>query len=293
LSFLESIEDPLSIITPIEFGVTFPERLYLLHGKYQDDIVLFRELVMSSSSSAELLSKIRDTGLHSDRRMSLLKLFRRCVSLVLDTETSKKIKKNPTSDLVKHYSKTFKPIRKLKEDFRALSVEEEMSLAALIGEYDDRGQHGYVLTDMFFNWFEDKFSNLSIEGPRGAGKDVELSSVFKDFEGDYPCDFVIRDENTNVLSLGFARYDSTRGGAQSDDRTSGNEAKVLRAAEFASQADVAFRILFLADGPGLAHLDTWKAACDLDDSWNGNVRVVTLALCDERITLDWLNAKIG
>jgi hypothetical protein len=246
---------------------------------------------MSSSSSEELLSKIRDTGLPADRRMSLLKLFRRCVSLVLDTETSKKITKNPTADLVKHYSKTFKPIRKLKEDFRDLSIEEEMALASLIGEYDDRGQHGYLLTDMFFTWFEEKFQSLSIDGPRGAGKDIELSSIFEDFEGDYPCDFVIRDEISKVLSIGFARYDSTRGGAQSDDRTSGNEAKVFRAVEFVKDTNVSFRIIFLADGPGLAHSDTWNAACQLDDTWNGNVRVATLALCDERITLEWLKAE--
>jgi len=292
MSYLSSLEDPLSIISPIEHGVTFPESMHLLHDRYREDIRLFKELVQSSRSSAELLRRIRDTGIPAKRRMSLLKLFRRCVSLVCDTETTKKIDKIPTETIVKKYGHTFKPIRVLKESFSALTAEEEASLAALIGEYDDRGKHGYILTELFFAWMEDNSPDLRIQGPRGAGKDIELSSIFPDFEGSYPCDFVITDKKSGrVLAIGFARYDSTRGGAQSDDRTGGNEVKVLKAAEFARKSGESFRIVFLADGPGLAHSDTWQEACSLDDSWGGNVRVVTLALCGERITRAWLSGR--
>lgn len=165
---------------------------------------------------------------------------------------------------------------------------EEAALACLIGEYDDRGQVGYELTERFFTWFEGTLPDLTIEGPRSAGRDIELSSLFPRFEGSYPCDFAIRNRDGDVLAVGFARYDSTRGGAQSDDRTSGNYAKVLSAMDFSERTGAEFRILFVADGPGLVHPDTWAAACKLDGSWHGNVRVVTLKLCDQRVTRAWL-----
>jgi hypothetical protein len=129
---------------------------------------------------------------------------------------------------------------------------------------------------------------FKIIGPRGAGKDIELSDIFPDFVGSYPCDFVIRDRELRVLAIGFARYDSTRGGAQSDDRTSGNEAKVLKAIEYSAKSGNIFKIIFLADGPGLAHKDTWEAACQLDGMWGDRVRVTTLQLADKRINQDWL-----
>ncbi len=48
------------------------------------------------------------------------------------------------------------------------------------------------------------------------------------------------------------------------------------------------RVVFVADGPGLAHGDTWGEAVRLDGLWDGNVRVATLKLADERITQEWL-----
>jgi len=130
---------------------------------------------------------------------------------------------------------------------------------------------------------------MTIEGPRGAGRDIELATVLPGFVGEYPCDFVIRKAKTReVLAVGFARYDATRGGAQSDDRTGGNAYKVSKAREYCERSGDKLRILFLADGPGLAHGDTWRAACDLDGDWNGNVRVTTMKLAEKRVTSDWL-----
>lgn len=290
MAFLRTIQDRNAIITPIEYGVPFPEKMHLLLDKYRSSINLFKQLVLVSNSSAELLGKIRDSGYDKDRRMALLKIFRRCVCQVCDTETTKKIRKHPTAELVENYGHTFKPIEILQKNFRNLTTEEEAALAVLIGEYDDRGVHGYILTDLFFSWFEERFLDFTIEGPRGAGSDIELSSIFPDFFDKYPCDFIIRDESDQILAIGFARYDSTRGGSQSDDRTGGNEVKVLKAAEYATKTGNSFKIIFVSDGPGLAHNDTWEAACQLDDSWDGNVRVTTLSLCDERITAEWLKS---
>lgn len=292
-SFLSTIQDPLSIVTAIDTATRFPEILDSLRTKYDADIALFKEMIAENNSTPQLLDSIRKARIPAEQRMSLLKMFRRCVSPVLDTEMAKKINKVSTQSLVANYGSTFKPIDILKEQFADLSADKTAALAALIGEYDTRGQLGYVLTGRFFDWFESTFPrDFTIEGPRGAGRDIELSTLFADFKGNYPCDFVVRERATGlVLAIGFARYDSTRGGAQSDDRTGGNSDKVSKAKEYLALSEatgITFRILFLSDGPGLAHNDTWKEACALDDTWEGNVRVVTLKTAPTRITADWL-----
>lgn len=289
-NFLRTISDLSKIITPIDSTVRFPEILNLLIDKYDNAIDVFCQLVNESESSAEVLDKIRTKERNADERMALLKMFRRCVSPVLDTETTKKIKKIKTDTLVETYGDTFKPISKLKAQFANLPKEYKYALAALIGEYDTRGQLGYQLTGAFFDWFESHFAGqYTIEGPRGAGRDIELSELYPDYQGSYPCDFVVRRQSDEeVLAIGFARYDSTRGGAQSDDRTGGNANKVDKAKAFDQLTPTRLKLIFLSDGPGLMHGDTWEEACVLDGQWDGRVRVVTLKLADKRITPDWL-----
>ena len=289
-NFLRTIADVSKIITPIDSTIRFPEVLDLLIEKYDNAIDVFCELIRESETSADVLRKIRTPDRDADERMALLKMYRRCVSPVLDTETTKKIKKIDNETLIEAYDKTFKPIAKLKNQFGNLPKEYKYALAALVGEYDTRGQLGYQLTGAFFDWFEDHFAGrYTIEGPRGAGRDIELSEIYPDFKGSFPCDFVIRRAADNeVLAVGFARYDSTRGGAQSDDRTGGNANKVEKAKAFDKFAKTRVKLIFLSDGPGLLHGDTWKEACDLDGQWNGRVRVTTLKLADSRITDKWL-----
>ncbi|MDH8040398.1 hypothetical protein QIG14_27065, partial [Klebsiella pneumoniae] len=76
--------------------------------------------------------------------------FRRCVCTVLDTEATKKITKISTSDLYNAFGDLFKDIATLQAQFADITNEQISSLASLLGEYDDRGQQGYVLTDLFF-----------------------------------------------------------------------------------------------------------------------------------------------
>lgn len=290
-NYLNTIADPNTVITPIDSTIRFPEILTDLLEKYRDDIALFQQLIMESQSSGELLARIRDKGVPAQTRMSLLKMFRRCVAPVLDTETTKKITKISTDSLVENYGATFKPISKLQAQFANLGDETLSALAALIGEYDTRGQQGYQLTENFFDWFEENYKGrFRIDGPRRAGRDIELNTIFPEFEGNYPCDFTITDVDGKVVCVGFARYDSTRGGAQSDDRTGGNAYKVAKAQEFYGKTGTKFRLLFVSDGPGLAHRDTWEEACNLDGAWDGNVRVTTLKLSSHRVTQDWLQS---
>lgn len=291
-SFLRSIHDPSKIITPIDSSIRFPEVLDVLIEKYDDAIDVFCDLIDQSSSSAEVLSKIRSSERSSSERMALLKMYRRCVSPILDTETTKKIKKISNEMLIETYGATFKPIVKLKQQFRHLPKEMRYSLAALIGEYDTRGQLGYQLTGAFFDWFESYHKEyFLIEGPRGAGRDIELSNLFPNFVGAFPCDFIIKNLSDGVpVAIGFARYDSTRGGAQSDDRTGGNANKVDKAKAYFDEFNGSIKMIFLSDGPGLLHKDTWEEACILDGKWNGNVRVTTLKLAERRVTKQWLNS---
>lgn len=291
-SFLSNINDPESVITAINSNPTFPEFLRRRVDKYSYFIDLFIVLVLESSSSAELLYKIRDSETHNaEQRMSLLKIFRRAVSTVIDTEKSKKLK-IPTAVFVDNYGHTFKDIVLLQKQCRDLNSAERYALAALLGEYDDRGKQGYILTDIFFSWFENKFSGVfTIEGPRGAGRDIQLSDVYDTYQGNFPCDFVIKDAiNQEVLVIGFARYDSTRGGSQSDDRTGGNNDKVLKTSEHRLISQDRFKILFLSDGPGLTHKDTWEESCILDGKLEDHVRVSTLKLADTRITEEWIRS---
>ena len=292
-SFLKTIADPHAVITAVDSGLRFPEIVPVMREKYEAAIHQFAALVAVSDSSGNLLERIRISGIPSDQRMALLKIFRRCVSGVCDTETTKKIKIVTTRSLVDNYGSTFKPITKVREQFADLNDTFIAVLAVSIGEYDNRGQQGYVLTGQFFDWFEEKFRGyLTIEGPRGAGPDVELSTVIPDFDGSCPCDFIIRQTlDHSVIAVGFARYDSTRGGAQSDDRTGGNSAKVYLIREHYLRLNKTLRIIFLSDGPGLAHRDTWAEAVRLDGMWEGNVRVSTLKLTDERVTLEWLRGN--
>lgn len=289
-NYLRSINDPNSVITVIDSATKFPGSLDVLLTRYKEHVEMFCRLIAEASSSEELLARIRSKEFTGKKRSALLKMFRRSVSPVIDTEMAKKVMKVPTDSLVRNYGHTFKPIDLLQRQFASLTTDNKAALAVLVGEYDNRGQVGYSLTGLFFDWFEDKFEGvMTIDGPRGAGRDIELSTVLPGFVGEYPCDFAVRAaKDGEVLAIGFARYDATRGGAQSDDRTSGNSYKVAKAQEYCTKSGDRLRILFLADGPGLAHGDTWRAACALDGAWDGNVRVSTMKLAPERVTADWL-----
>lgn len=287
---MRTVSDRDRVITVIDNADRFPEVMGPLFNKYTGDISNFRQLILESDSSAELLRKIRTTYYTASERMALLKLFRRCVSPVIDTEKSKKIRAVSSDTLIEYYGQTFKEIGVLRDQFKNLSSEHEFALAALIGEYDTRGQLGYELTDLFFDWFAEHFGDLySIQGPRGAGRDIELSELFPEFDEPYPCDFIIRSKaDEELLAIGFARYDSTRGGAQSDDRTGGNSNKVEKAKAFDQFTNNRLKIIFLSDGPGLSHNDTWEETCRLDGQWGDRVRVATLKLAPKRIDSIWL-----
>lgn len=283
-------DNPYEIITVLSNGANFAIDSSMALAKYSGQISDFIKLVRESSSSADLLFKIRSPGINANTRMTYLKLFRRCVCSSLDTELSKKINAVSTETLVTNFSEHFLDISELKNFFnKDFTYCHLMSLSCLLAEYDKRGTSGYQLTDLLFNQLESLYPNVDVLGPRGAGKDIELNTVYPSFTGGkFPCDFVIKEKRTEkVLAVGFSRYDSTRGGAQSDDRTGGNAQKVSKLREHFALTGEIIKVLFVSDGPGLAHNDTWEETLNLDESWDDNVRVTTLKTLEE-VTQNWL-----
>lgn len=287
-----AVPDLAKQITTFSTTATFPEALDTAILDYREDIEAFATIVAASADTGDLLRRIRETPMAADNRMSLLKLFRRCVSPVCDTEMTKKIKKIPTAQIIEGFGDTFKSIDVLKAQFKMpLTEAHVVALSLLLAENDNRGQSGYALTGAFFDWFnaQGHLSPLEALGPRGAGRDIELNTLLPDFPLGYPCDLIIRAKgDSSIKAVGFARYDSTRGGSQSDDRTGGNANKVDKAREYQREKGTSFRLLFLSDGPGLLHGDTLEESCRLDGMLDGAVRVTTLKLAPSRVTLPWL-----
>jgi len=287
MSYLSTIKDRDSVITAISKGLTFPDSIVLAVSKYRNSIDQFRSIVLSSESTAQVLERIRATR-PEKHRMTYLKIFRRCVCLILDTEKTKKIKAVSTASLVSSYGSWFKPIDILKQEFSGLQEGRLEALCGLVAEYDTRGQSGYDLAAFFFDWFEEIFLDWDIIGPKGAGPDAQLRKHVPSFHEDCPCDFIAWCPSGTLRAIGFVRYDATRGGAQSDDRTGGNANKIDKVRRYTEQGGQPIKIIFISDGPGLTHRDTWQESCRIDDSLDGQVRVSTLKLCKRRITPEWL-----
>ncbi|MDM5070064.1 hypothetical protein OB952_22305 [Aeromonas salmonicida] len=291
ISDLKTREEVTNIITAIAGSADdqYPELIRARTDKYRDDIILFANLIKSATSSPELLEKIR-AHVKPTSRMTMLKLFRRCVCSVCDTEATKK-KNIPTESFIYSYGHLFRKIDILKTTFQDITDSNIETLSALLGEYDNRGKSGYALTTLFFDAFENILGNdYSIDGPTGAGSDIELRTILKDFQDNCPCDFVIkRKKDNSPAAVGFARYDSTRGGAQSDDRTGGNSDKISKIYAFCFKYNIKLKIIFLSDGPGLAHRDTWEETRKIDRIYGDMVRVTTLKTLSDVIKKEWLD----
>lgn len=246
----------------------------------------FRELVFLCETSKELLLKItelRDTNL----RIQLLRIFRKYISPDTSVEMLKRKTKIP--DLIRDFGYKFRDLSDVK---KVIYNKDEIDpvLTALLFEYKDRGKKGYELTEKFFNWFEITFSEYyTITGPIRAGKDILLSDVLEGMEKKVPADFVIFDKNTNdIKAVGFARYDSDRGGAQEDDRTSGNRDKITIINEYNKRKNRHIKVIFLNDGPGLLLGSMWDDYSEIENYGDEIAIVATLKMLNDRLTKDWI-----
>ena len=220
-------------------------------------------------------------------RVQLARVFRKYVSPETPVEMLKK--KSAAAAICAQFGPGFRVVTEVQRRFRDRPLPDE-ALCALLWEYKDRGKKGYDLTERLFMVLRQQFPKLVVMGPERAGKDVLMGTVFPEYpKPDRPVDFVIY-EGDKVLAVGLARYDSDRGGSQEDDRTGQYRECAQEVLGYAKDHKLRTKVVFLNDGPGLLLGSMWNDYAYIEDSWPGLVKVVTLRMIPERITLDWLRS---
>lgn len=286
LSFADYKEDGHNWIT-LATGEYYPDILEDACNLYQPVLVMFKKLLQTSESSERLFLQISEIK-PQWMRVQLCRVFRKYVSPETPVEMLKV--KSKAKAICEQFGKSFRAIQEVQAAFLSRPLPDE-ALCAVLWEYKSRGQKGYDLTERFFDLFRSHFPDLSIKGPERAGKDIRMGEVFqKDYPNpDRPVDFVVYDKDEkNVVAIGLARYDSDRGGAQEDDRTGGYRNCANEILTYSRQQNLNTKLIFVNDGPGLLLGSMWNDYVALEESWPDKIKVVTLRMIRERITLDWL-----
>jgi hypothetical protein len=267
-------------------GEYYPDVLPLACELYKPVLVTFGQLLERASSSNDLfcaISEIKPQWM----RIQLWRVFRKYVSP--DTSVEMLKKKCDGKTIRDHFGGRFRPINEVQRRFSERPMPDE-ALCAVLWEYKDRGQKGYELTERFFVMIRELFPRLTVIGPERAGKDVLLGEVFDSYpKPDRPVDFVIL-EKGRPLAVGLARYDSDRGGAQEDDRTGQYRDCAQEVLGYAKKHRLSTKVIFLNDGPGLLLGSMWRDYAYIEKLWPGRVKVMTLRMVPDRITLEWLRS---
>lgn len=264
-------------------GEFYPDILSDACNLYRPVLELFGQLLKSSESSEKLFLQTVDVK-QPWMRIQLARVFRKYVSPNTPVEMLKQ--KQKAEWICKEFGKGFRPVVEVQKAFMSRPMPDE-ALCAVLWEYKDRGQKGYDMTEKMFNLLRNKFPNLKILGPERAGRDILLGEVFENYpKPDRPADFIIKD-GAKILAVGFARYDSDRGGAQEDDRTGGYSNASKEILEFAVGKDLRTKIIFVNDGPGLLLGSMWDDYSAIEEV-SDDIKVVTLRMIPNRITLNWL-----
>jgi hypothetical protein len=264
-----------------EFYPDYLDEAKIIYGSV---IEQFANLANTANSSADLLLRISE--IPNPSRIQLLRVFRKYVSPDTSVEMLK-VKKR-ISHIIEDYGNRFRNIEEVQKQLVNRPILDE-ALIAILMEYKNRGKKGYELTEAFFLWFEAHFgAEYLIQGPIRAGRDIMLNEVLENWQEKTPADILISSFDGSPLVIGFARYDSDRGGAQEDDRTSGNRDKVTNILKYADTYNLPLKVFFLNDGPGLTLGSMWNDYASLETYRKGRVMVCTLKMLDERFTRDWL-----
>ena len=250
---------------------------------YKPVLITFGGLLKSAHSSRDLYMAIMDQSVWM--RTQLCRVFRKYVSPETPVEMLKK--KNSAKETCDRFGKGFRAVTIVQERFKSRPMPDE-ALCAVLWEYRDRGQKGYDLTERFFAIMREHFPLLEIIGPERAGKDVLLGELFDDYPNrKRPVDFVLSSEGEYV-AVGLARYDSDRGGSQEDDRTGQYRDCANEVLNYVERSGIPLKVIFLNDGPGLLLGSMWQDYASIEESHPGLIKVVTLRMIEERITMEWL-----
>lgn len=267
-------------------GEFYPDILSSACELYKPVLVMFNQILRTSESSESLLTQITDVK-QQWMRIQLCRVFRKYVSPQTPVEMLKK--KSMIPMVCSQYGRYFRPINIVQSAFSKRPLPDE-ALCAVLWEYKDRGQKGYDLTERFFTMFNSLLPNFKIEGPIRAGADIQLQNVFSDYPNPTrPVDFVIRNENNDVVAIGLARYDGDRGGAQEDDRTGGYSNCAKEILQYTSIHKLSTKVIFVNDGPGLLLGSMWNDYSSLEKINPNRIMVLTLRMFKERLTAEWLN----
>jgi hypothetical protein len=267
-------------------GEYYPDILPQACALYKPVLELFGQYLAASHSSTDLFRGIQSVN-EQWMRIQLARVFRKYVSPETPVEMLKK--KTATEKICEQFGGGFRKITEVQRAFATRPIPDE-ALCAILWEYKDRGRKGYDLTEKLFVLLREQFPTLTVTGPERAGRDVLLGEVFRYYpKPDRPVDFVIT-EGSDVLAVGLARYDSDRGGAQEDDRTGGYRDCAQEVLGYAKKHGLKTKVIFLNDGPGLLLGSMWNDYAYLESSWPGLVKVVTLRMIPERLSLSWLKS---
>ncbi len=281
-SFRDYKEDGANWIT-LATGEFYPDILIDACNLYQPVLELFGQLLKSSESSTRLFLQTAEVP-QPWMRIQLARVFRKYVSPNTPVEMLKK--KSNAQWICERFGRDFRPIVEVQRAFSSRPMPDE-ALCAVLWEYKDRGKKGYDLTERMFALLREKFPEYDILGPERAGRDILLGEVFEGYpKPDRPADFIIK-EGDVILAVGFARYDSDRGGAQEDDRTGGYNHAAREVLKYAMGKDLRTKIIFVNDGPGLLLGSMWDDYSYLEER-SDDIMVVTLRMILERITREWL-----
>jgi hypothetical protein len=266
-------------------GEFYPDILVDACNLYKPVLELFGQILKSSESSEKLFLQTVEVN-QPWMRVQLARVFRKYVSPNTPVEMLKQ--KRKAEWICKEFGKGFRPIVEVQKAFLSRPMPDE-ALCAVLWEYKDRGQKGYDMTERMFELLRSKFPEFEILGPERAGRDILLGEVFEDYtKPDRPADFIIKEGN-NILAVGFARYDSDRGGAQEDDRTGGYSNASRELLDYAVGKDLRTKIIFVNDGPGLLLGSMWDDYSYIEEA-SDDIKVVTLRMITERITIEWLKS---
>lgn len=268
-------------------GEYYPDVLPLACELYKPVLVMFGQLLESAHSSTNLFMSISETN-PQWMRIQLCRVFRKYVSPETPVEMLKK--KTAAADICDRFGKGFRKITEVQHKFKSRPMPDE-AICAILWEYKDRGKKGYDLTERLFTIVREQFPSLEITGPERAGKDIILGELFDDYpKPDRPVDFVLKHKGKPV-AIGLARYDSDRGGAQEDDRTGQYRDCANEVLNYAKKKGLSLKVIFLNDGPGLLLGSMWRDYAYIENSRPGLIKVVTLRMIPERITMEWLLSK--
>ena len=264
----------------------YPDYLQLAINYYGPVLAEFRRLLTTSATSAILFRSIMNDN-SGWMRIQLCRVFKRYISPTTPVELLKR--KSSMEANITGFQFQFRKIADAQAAFMKRPNPDE-ALCTLMWEYKDRGKPGYDLTETLFQILKDNIEKAEISGPERAGQDILLKNVWKDYPVSRPVDFIIKVEK-EIMAVGLARYDSDRGGSQEDDRIGQYRETAREIINYCdSHGMPKIKVVFINDGPGLLAGSMWDDYGRLDKMLGNRVKVATLRMVPERITMEWLGS---